>query len=33
MNTKDIDNKIPIYQLDSKEKVLKYYIVKHYKII
>ena len=26
MNTKDIDNKIPIYQLDSKEKVLKYYI-------
>ena len=26
MNTKDIDNKIPIYQLDSKEKVLKYYV-------
>ena len=26
MNTKDIDNKIPIYQLDSKEKVLQYYI-------
>ena len=26
MNTKDIDNKIPIYQLDSKEKVLEYYV-------
>ena len=26
MNIKDIDNKIPIYQLDSKEKVLKYYV-------
>ena len=25
MNTKDIDNKIPIYQLKSKEKVLDYY--------
>ena len=26
MNTRDIDNKIPIYQLDSKEKVLEYYV-------
>ena len=26
MNTKDVDNKIPIYQLDSKEKVLEYYV-------
>ena len=26
MSTKNIDNKIPIYQLDSKEKVLKYYV-------
>ena len=25
VNTKDIDNKIPIYQLKSKEKVLNYY--------
>ena len=25
MNKKDIDNKIPIYQLESKEKILNYY--------
>ena len=25
MNQKDIDNKIPIYQLESKEKILNYY--------